>query len=441
MRTSLKKIELKMQSHFVIIVLLFSFSFISYVFADIAVEGIKVNLDKVKWNFPNSITLSNIFVQNNGMTLKLNDASEERKYNFFRTGSSIPYDISLVGFTSEKIDFTVDTTGLTDVMLNVSGTKIDGVTRDGVVSSFNYDGVRNTIDINSATLVSIYFSNAPLAPQGGGSNGDHTAPTFNTFSVTGAKTQLEDGTIGFGGILSQEIKLTNKMPTAIVETGNEIQLRILLYENSGTSALQHIALYTNLHDNKGQIDKSDTYVQYDKGKPITIVNKNGYLSDADISFVQRNNNLETVFSLTFAKPMDISNIVVRAWDTNKNSRDAIFFDAIKVEQGESSVAQSEKSELQPNVEQKPQTEVVSESDLVKMDPEPLLSVPLLKEWAGFSVKSVSDEEFLKNLGLEGAKIPSWFKKSQVAKWVIEETISQRELIDTLKFFQKSGLLN
>src|SRR3990170_7136628 len=319
--------------YLIFILALFSFSFVSYVFADITVEGINVNLDKVTWNFPNSITVSNILVQNNGMTLKLDDTSEERKYDFFRSGSLTPYDISLVGFTSEKIDFTV-VPGLTDAVLNVSGTQIDGVTLDNVVSGFTYDGAVNTINIDDATLVSIYFVNAPLAPQGGGSSGDHTAPTFNTFSVTGVKTQLEDVTIGFGGILSQEIQLTNKMPTAIVETGNQVQLRILLYENSGTSALEHIALYTNLHD-KERIDNSDTYVEYDKGKSIKIVNKNGYLSDADVSFVQRNNNVEAVFSLTFAKPMDISNIVVRAWDSNRNSRDAIFLDAIKVEQGES----------------------------------------------------------------------------------------------------------
>src|SRR3989337_2282942 len=331
--------------YLIFILALFSFSFVSYVFADITVEGINVNLDKVTWNFPNSITLYNIFVQNNGMILKLDDISEERKYNFFRSGSLTPYDISLVGFTSEKIDFTV-VPGITDAVLTVSGTQIDGVTLDNVVSGFTYDGAVNAININSATLVSIYFSNAPQAPQGGGSSGDNTAPTFNTFSVTGAKTLQEDGTIGFGGILSQEIQLTNKMPTAIVETGNQIQLRILLYENSGTSALQHIALYTNLRDNE-RIDKSDTYVEYDKGKPIKIVNKNGYLSDAKVSFVQRNNNVEAVFSLTFAKPMDTSNIIVRAWDIDRNSRDAVFLDAVKVEQAESILVQSGQLESEP----------------------------------------------------------------------------------------------
>ena len=421
--------------HFVIVLLLFSFSFVSYVYADITIEGIKVNLDKVTWNFPNLITTSHFFVQDNGITLKLNATTDERKYNFFRAGSLTPYDISLVDFTSQKINFTVDTPGLTDAIINVSGTKIDGVTLDGIVSGFTYDGVVNTVNINSATLVSIYFSNAPQLPPkkggGGGSSGDTTAPTFNTFSVTGAKTLQEDGTIGFGGILSQEIQLTNKMPIVIVETGNKIQLRILLYEDSGNSALQHIALYTNLHDSTGNIEKSDTFVQYDKGKQIAVVNKNGYLSDAEVSFVQRDNKVEAVFSLTFAKPMDTSDIIIRVWDTDRNSRDAIFLDAIKVEQVK--LAQSEKPESQP--------EVKKESDLVKMDPEPLLSVSLLKQWAGFSEESVSDEVFLKNLGLEGTKIPSWFKKSQVAKWVIEETISQRELLDTLKFFEENGILN
>ena len=423
-----------MEKFYFIILFLFSISFVAYAFADITLEGINVNLDKSTWNFPNSITVSNFFVQNNGITLKLDDVSEQRKYNFFRSGSLTPYDISLVDFTAEKIDFTIDTLGLTDAVLNVSGTQIDGVTLNGVVSSFTYDGVVNTININSATLVSIYFSNAPLAPQGGGGNsgGDNTAPSFNTFSVTGARTQQEDGTIGFGGILSQEIQLTNKMPTAIIETGNEIQLRMLLYENSGTSALQHIGLYTNLYE-RDRIDKSDTFVEYDKGKPIKIVNKNGYLKDADVSFVERNNNVEVVFSLTFAKPMDTSNIIVRAWDSNRNSRDAVFFDAIKVEQAEDVITPSNLPQLQPEIE--------IESDLVKMDPEPLLSIPILKQWAGFSEDSISDEEFLKNLGIQGTKIPSWFKKSQVSKWVIEETISQRELLDTLKFFQKSGLLS
>jgi hypothetical protein len=131
--------------------------------------------------------------------------------------------------------------------------------------------------------------------------------------------------------------------------------------------------------------------------------------------------------------MDTSNIIVRAWDSNRNSRDAIFFDAIKVEQAQDVIAPSNLPQLQPQAEM--------ESDLVKMDPEPLLSIPMLKQWAGFSEDSISDQEFLKNLGLEGTKVPSWFKKSQVSKWVIEEAISQRELLDTLKFFQNSGLLS
>src|SRR3990172_1544855 len=128
-----------MEKFYFVILLLFSFSFVSYVFADITLEGINVNLDKVTWSFPNPITLSNIFVQDYGMILKLDDISEQRKYNFFRSSSMMPYDISLVGFTSEKIEFTVDSLGLTDAVLNVSGTEIDGVTLDNVVSSFTYD--------------------------------------------------------------------------------------------------------------------------------------------------------------------------------------------------------------------------------------------------------------------------------------------------------------
>jgi hypothetical protein len=70
----LNKTKLKIEKvKFVAGVFLFSFSFLSYAYADVTVEGINVNLDTVTWNFPNSITLSNIFVQDNGMTLKLDD--------------------------------------------------------------------------------------------------------------------------------------------------------------------------------------------------------------------------------------------------------------------------------------------------------------------------------------------------------------------------------
>jgi len=113
----------------------------SEAYADISVEGISVNLNKVTWNFPNPIILSNIFVQDNGITLKLDDVSEERNYNFFRPSTMNPYDISLVSFGSDKIDFTIDTLGVTDATLIITGTKIDGVTLNGVVSSFSYDGI------------------------------------------------------------------------------------------------------------------------------------------------------------------------------------------------------------------------------------------------------------------------------------------------------------
>lgn len=249
----------------------------------------------------------------------------------------------------------------------------------------------------------------------GKGGGDTTPPSFNSAFFTGVKTQRDDGTFGFGGILSQEIEFSNSMPKAIIETGTPVKMKLVVEENGGAQALEHISLYMNLRGFSTKIWDSDTFVRYNKGKPIQIEDPQGFLKNADISILGRDGKIEVIFDMTFAKEMSTSDVFIRAWDNHKNSRDAKFVEAIQVIQ---------------SFEDKLPDELISEK---------IIPQDILEKWSGYSNEVLSDSEFLQSLGLEGDSIPPWYKK-QIANWIINEMISQQELVDALNFFSRAGLL-
>jgi len=260
---------------------------------------------------------------------------------------------------------------------------------------------------------------APVAAAvsgGGGGGGDKTAPNFKSMSVFGAKSLQEDGTYGFGGILKKEILLTNDMPTAIIEAGTDVTFRLLLHENSGKQGLQHITLYI-LDQADVTVQQSEEFLRYDNGK-VTLKDSNGIFSNGNISFVERGADVEVVFEFTAKTPMPLSDIIIRAWDSNKNMKQAKFYDAIEI------VPSSEETfEFGGKIE----------------GLQPLWSNEMLSGWAGYSEKPVSDSELLSQIGIEGQQIPSWFK-NKVAKWVIDGTVTHQELVNAMKFFENTGLL-
>jgi len=262
---------------------------------------------------------------------------------------------------------------------------------------------------------------------GGGGGGDETPPNFKSISVQGAKTVQDDGTLGFGGILKKEIKLTNQMPSAVVETGTVFYIKLLLYENSGKEALEHVTLYTNIRGPSSKVSQSDTYIRYNDGK-VTLRDVDGVFSNGNISFVERGGDLEVVFELTAQDTMNLSDIIVRAWDSSRNMREAKFVDAIEIVRGtDQSLEFVGIGDVQQLIES-------------VMDPEPLISMEVLEDWAGFSDNYVSDSEFLSHIGIDGDEIPSWLKKSKIAKWVRDGMLSQQEFVNALKFLDKKGII-
>jgi len=119
----------------------------------------------------------------------------------------------------------------------------------------------------------------------------------------------------------------------------------------------------------------------------------------------------------------------RAWDNKRNSVDAKFVDAIEIIPG---TQQTVESDTQETIEF---GGILSQQD----DSKPLLDMQMIKDWGGFSNNSVSDSEILSYLEIEGYHVPSWMKDSKIVKWVLDEKVTQQELVNALKYLEKEGL--
>lgn len=235
----------------------------------------------------------------------------------------------------------------------------------------------------------------------GGSSHDRTPPSLLSGSLGG-------DTSG-GGIALEEIKFENTFEKSIIETGKPYSVKFTLYENSGPQALEHISLYTNLHGFKRDVPDSDAYVRYDKGLGATAYDPNGFFEDYDVFILENGSNLEIEFTLTFAKSMETSDLVVRAWDVRKNSADARFVNAIQIVDA-------------------------TRAEIIQLEEK------TFAKWAGFSEEIITDSELLAKLGIEGEKIPPWYQKI-VSKWVQEGKLSYTDVVNALLFFEKRGILN
>ena len=248
----------------------------------------------------------------------------------------------------------------------------------------------------------------------GGGGGDNTPPLIQAASMGGG-----------GSIVPlEELHFENDVEKTTIEVGEEYILNISLYENSGPDALQHISLYTDLRGFEREVHHSDAYVRYDKGMETSTYDPQGLFRDADISISQNDSSLDIEFKLIFDKPMEESDLIVRAWDVKRNSVDVRFANALEV------IPNEQESILEPPIAE---GVIDSEGNI-------LLDRETFEQWAGYSEDFITDSEILEKLGIKGNSIPDWYK-TIVIQWIYEGTITLEEFANALQFFEKRGLLN
>ena len=148
-------------------------------------------------------------------------------------------------------------------------------------------------------------------------------------------TPLNDSSIdypvsinGNGYLLTQ---FANTIQTYHGKTGEPVSFKMNLSDATG---VEHIALYTNLRGDHREIQDSDTFLTYNEGKPLEITDPHGFFSNVNFTESEYNGKYIAEFNMTFVKPMDASDVIIRTWDELRNSGDIKIFDAIKIE-GES----------------------------------------------------------------------------------------------------------
>lgn len=307
---------------------------------------------------------------------------------------------------------------------------------DGIIEiDESLDTVVEEISTDVFTAKATIFSTSLIgfgAPKSGGGGGDvGTAPRFTTQSITGNGVLVtcpdDINALCQGAVLQDVIQLTNSMPTAKIETGKPVRFSMLLYENSGIQGLDHISLYMNLRGMDRAIYQSDTFIRLHQGQTI-ISDPHGFFQSAEISLIPRGNLIEAAFDVTFAEPMELSDLIFRAWDHKLNSRDAKFLNAIEI------------IEPQTNVNTDVLTIVSAEQSTDESSLETIVPKDILNMWAGFSSEVISDSEILDMLGLEGDSIPSWYKEIIIEGMIKRNIISQEEMLNALTFFYDNGFL-
>ncbi|MGI0009078.1 MAG: hypothetical protein ACRD92_05610, partial [Nitrosopumilaceae archaeon] len=130
---------------------------------------------------------------------------------------------------------------------------------------------------------------------------------------------------GNGYLLTQ---FANTIQTYTGKTGEPLSFKMTLFDATG---VEHIALYTNLRGDAREVQDSDTYIIYNEDKPLEITDPHGYFSYVNFTESEYKGKYLAEFNMTFAKPMDTSDVIIRTWDEHLNSGDIKIFDAIKIE--------------------------------------------------------------------------------------------------------------
>ena len=134
-------------------------------------------------------------------------------------------------------------------------------------------------------------------------------------------------------IQDKSFKLTaysNKIPTTTVEVGKNVNLKLRMWNDLGTSQKIHVAVYTNLNGVSREVAGSNTFIVFETDKPIQVSDPIGLFSNVNVSTSKQGNYFEFSYDVTFAQPMKKSDIIIRVWDQSLTVEETKISDALEV---------------------------------------------------------------------------------------------------------------
>jgi len=249
---------------------------------------------------------------------------------------------------------------------------------------------------------------------------------------------------------------SNTIQTFSTSMGEPMTITSLYYEQT---TLQHVSMYMNLRDNtSGDLSKSDTQILYNKDKPLQVIDPNGFFEKVSVNIIEDDETIKKFaeFEITFAKPMETSDIVLRSWDDKLRSMDTIIYDAIEI---------IDPASIVETVDPEPVEDVIEDVTEVQKVPEGLKNVSewwsqgevddtKFKEVIQFLIQeqiidvptelnvsvSKDDESAEDELQLdpEPLAIPSWIKNN--AEWWSLGEISEDDFLKSVEYLIQNGII-
>jgi len=244
-----------------------------------------------------------------------------------------------------------------------------------------------------ANVISALFNtkSGALTDFTGGSKNGPAKPIV----TSGTVDILSDESIGFlqqGVTSDSDSDSTSKSldSTQNVAIGKDLTFKYNVYENRGPDFLVHATMYffdAQMMDANDRINvaNSETYIMYEKGKPVKVVDPYGYFEKAnfEISAIDTY-NAALKYDVTFGKAMPESHIVLRTWDSEKYSTDTLYENALVV--SENSIADngipstSEEPLTQSEFEASPFLDTLNENPLAEEETSTKTGFPGIPLW-------------------------------------------------------------
>ena len=178
--------------------------------------------------------------------------------------------------------------------------------------------------------------------------------------------------------------------------------------------LLYFGIYLHLPGNMISHLDSDAYVAYDSGT-IRVTDPGGLLSDLSMTISENPDNpsKKTVtLTVTFTESMGTTNMLMRTWNTDRQSTEVRIFDALAVISPNAADPEPDIVDPEPDTVDPEPTAVVPDA----ADPEPVAysdtaehEMLVIRMWSGFEPESLTDDQLLHALGLDyrGDDIPGW----------------------------------
>lgn len=290
-------------------------------------------------------------------------------------------------------------------------------------------------------LTDIFTSSPSTGGSGGGSGGDNTPP-----SVTVGFDQNEFP-LKYAGVNYQTHQL-DTIHTAIIETGEELQTTLSVYENQGAGNIQHVELYVNHFGSQILNDLTETVIIYDEQSGLEIVDPHDLIATADVIPSISGNKAAFDFVVVFKDEIPQSDVLFRLWDIKRNSMELHLPDALIVEISEQSSnilsiePESEIPDTEPeSIISKPTPEISEPTPESELTPKTWTGgqLSVLKQWGGYDIETASDIDVLSKFGIKGEKIPAYVK--DVTKWILNDQVSYEEFINLLQYLKGTGALS